>query len=196
MDAFAKAIERFDAENVRDPNLENDRGVPHPRELLYARRLTEWVLKLAPAASESLRLAARSQHLCRWMIPRETYPMTRAGYLRWRNDLKQFHAHRSAGILRESGYGPEMIEKVMDLNLKKNFPAEAESRILEDALCLAFLEFQFADLARKTAADKIINAVRKTWLKMTPAAHERALALPLGDQEKRIIQQALEGVIK
>jgi hypothetical protein len=196
MDAFAKAIERFDAENVRDPNLENDRGVPHPRELLYARRLTEWVLKLAPAASESLRLAARSQHLCRWMIPRETYPMTRAGYLRWRNDLKQFHAHRSAGILRESGYGPEMIEKVMDLNLKKNFPAEAESRILEDALCLVFLEFQFADLARKTAADKIINAVRKTWLKMTPAAHERALALPLGDQEKRIIQQALEGVIK
>jgi hypothetical protein len=196
MDAFQKAIERFDAENARDPNLESDGGVAHPRELLYARRLTEWVLKLATEASESLRLAARCQHICRWMIPRETYPMTRAGYLRWRSDLKQFHARKSAEILREAGYGEEMIEKVRALNLKKNFPAEAESRILEDALCLVFLEHQFADLARKTAGDKIINAVQKTWQKMTPAAHERALALPLGAEERRLIQKALEGVKK
>jgi hypothetical protein len=194
MDAFQKAIELFDAENARDPNLESDDGVRHPRELLYARRLTDWVLKLAPDASESLRLAARCQHICRWMIPRETYPMTRAGYLRWRNDLKQFHARKSAGILREAGCGEEMIDKVVNLNLKKNFPADSESRILEDALCLVFLEFQFADLARKTATDKIINAVQKTWRKMTPAAQERALSIPLGSEEKKLIQQALEGL--
>jgi hypothetical protein len=194
MAAFEKAIERFDAENARDPNREMEGGVHHPRELLYARRLTDWVLKLAPDASESLRLAARCQHICRWMIPRETHPMTRAGYLRWRNDLKHFHAEKSAGILREAGYGEEMIDKVRELNLKKNFPAEAESRVLEDALCLVFLEFQFADLARKTAEEKIINAVRKTWQKMTPAAHERASALPLSDAEKQLIQQALEDI--
>jgi hypothetical protein len=193
MNALEKAVALFDAENGRDPNLESDGGVRHPRELLYARRLTDWVLKLAPEASESLRLAARCQHICRWMIPRDTYPMTRAGYLRWRNDLKQFHARKSGEILRQAGYGGEMIQKVADLNLKKNFPAEAESRILEDALCLVFLEFQFADLARKTAPEKIINAVQKTWKKMTPVAHERALALPLGAEEKRIIQQALDG---
>jgi hypothetical protein len=192
MNALEKAFVRFDAENARDPNLERDGGARQPRELLYARRLTEWVLKLAPEASESLRLAARCQHICRWMIPRETYPMTRAGYLRWRNDLKQFHARKSAEILRESGYGEEMIDKVRDLNLKKNFPSEPESRILEDALCLVFLEFQFAELVRKTAEDKIINAVQKTWQKMTPAAHERALALSLGTEEKRLIQRALE----
>ena len=196
VDAFQKAIERFDAENALDPNLESDGGVRHSRELLYARRLTGWVLKLEPDAAESLRLAARCQHLCRWMIPRETYPMTRPGYLRWRNDLKQFHARKSAEILREAGYGEEMIEKVRALNLKKNFPAEAESRILEDALCLVFLEHQFADLARKTAEDKIINAVQKTWQKMTPGARERAWALPLGKEERRLIQLALEGVKK
>ena len=111
MGAFQKAIERFDEENGRDPNSEVDGGVPHPRELLYARRLTEWVLRLVPEASESLRLAARCQHICRWMIPRETYPMTRAGYLRWRNDLKQFHAKKSEAILREAGYGEEMIAR-------------------------------------------------------------------------------------
>ena len=136
MDAFQKAIEKFDAENSRDPNIEIVGGVPQPRELLYARRLTEWVLKLTPDASESLRLAARCQHLCRWMIPRDNYPMTRAGYLRWRNDLKLFHADKAGAILREAGYGDDMIGEVRDLNLKKIFPTDSDSRVLEDALCL------------------------------------------------------------
>ena len=188
---FQKAIEQFDAENARDPNMENAGGASQPREWLYARRLTDWVLRLAPEASEALRLAARCQHICRWMIPRSSQPMTRAGYLRWRNKLKQFHARKSGGILREAGYSDEMITRVQDLNLKKNFPGDPESRILEDALCLVFLEFQFADLAGKTAEDKIINAVRKTWQKMTPAARQRALLLPLGEQEKSLILRAL-----
>src|SRR5580704_7803343 len=89
--AFAAAIGRFDAENALDPNMEMADGVAHPRELLYARRLTDWVLKLAPDASETLRLAARCQHICRWTIPRNSFPMTRPGYLRWRNELKNFH---------------------------------------------------------------------------------------------------------
>ncbi len=189
--AYQKAIERFDAENALDPNVENAQGAGHPREWLYAQRLTAWVLKLAPEASEALRLAARCQHICRWMIPRASQPMTRAGYLRWRTELKQFHARKSGGILREAGYSEEMITRVQDLNLKKNFPDDPESRILEDALCLVFLEFQFADLARKTAEDKIINAVRKTWQKMTPAARERALLLPLAEKEKSLILRAL-----
>jgi hypothetical protein len=189
--AFQKAIERFDAENARDPNTEISEGANQPRELLYARRLTERVLNLAPDASEALRLAARCQHICRWMIPRNSQPMTRAGYLRWRTDLKQFHARKSGEILREAGYPDDMIARVQDLNLKKNFPADPESRILEDALCLVFLEFQFADLVRKTDEDKIINAVRKTWQKMTSVARERALLLPLGETEKSLIARAL-----
>ena len=193
MDSFQKAIERFDAENGRDPNVEIDGDVPQPRELLYARRLTEWVLRLAPEASESLRLAARCQHICRWMIPRESYPMNRAGYLRWRNDLKQFHAKKSEAILREAGYSEEMVAKVRDLNLKRNFPADAESRVLEDALCLVFLEHQLAALARKTTEEKLVNAVRKSWEKMTDTARERALALPLGPVELQLIKSALAG---
>ena len=87
-DKFAAAIARFDAENSRDPNSENGQ----PRELLYAQRLTDWVNKLCPNASEPLLLAARCQHICRWESPRENYPMTRPGYLKWRADLKKFHA--------------------------------------------------------------------------------------------------------
>ena len=96
-------MRRFDEENSRDPHFENIDGVSHPRELIYAQWLTDWVLKLCPGASEELRLAARCQHLCRWKIPRDSYPMTRPGYLKWRADLKRFHADRAGEILREVG---------------------------------------------------------------------------------------------
>jgi len=180
---------RFDAENSRDPNLENSQ----PRELLYAQRLTNWVLKLCPDASEELRLATRCQHLCRWEIPRNSYPMTRAGYLKWRADLKKFHAEKSGAILRETGYDEETIRRVQDLNLKKNFPNDPETRILEDALCLVFLEFQLTDLAAKTAEDKTINALQKSWGKMTGTARAEALKLNYGDREKTLLQRALNG---
>jgi hypothetical protein len=190
---FAAAIRRFDEENSRDPNRETSGGVSHPRELLYAQRLTDWVLRLAPEASEALRLAARCQHICRWQSPRENYPATRAGYLRWRADLKKFHAEKSGAILREVGYDAETIRRVQDLNLKKNFPADAETRTLEDALCLVFLEFQLAPLAAKSDDDKMINALQKSWTKMTEAARAEALKLDCGDREKALLQRALNG---
>ena len=188
---FAAAIRRFDEENSRDPNAESDSGIAHPRELLYARRLTDWVLKLAPAAGEELRLAARCQHLCRWQSPRSDYPMTRPGYLLWRAELKKFHAQKSGEILREVGYPEETIARVQALNLKKNFPADPASRVLEDALCLVFLEFQFADLAAKTEADKVINALQKSWKKMTPAGQAAALKLDFAPREAALLKQAL-----
>jgi len=190
---FAAALRRFDEENSRDPNSETADGVAHPRELLYAQWLTGWVLKLCPNASEELRLAARCQHLCRWKIPRDTYPMTRPGYLKWRADLKRFHAERAGEILREVGYPDSVIARVQDLNLKKNFPADPESCVLEDALCLVFLEHQLADLAAKTSDDKVITALQKSWKKMTPAAHAEALKLAYGPREKALIDAALSG---
>jgi hypothetical protein len=186
---FEAAIRRFDAENARDPNLENGR----PRELLYAHRLTGWVLQLCPDASEELRLAARCQHIRRWEIPRDSYPMTRAGYLKWRADLKIFHAQKAGEILRETGCDETVIRRVQDLNLKKNFPADPESRVLEDALCLVFLQFQLADLAGKTDEDKTINALRKSWAKMSGAGRAEALKLDFGPREKNLLQRALNG---
>jgi len=188
---FEAAIRRFDQENSRDPNFEIVQGVARPRELVYAERLTDWVLKLCPDASEVLCLAARSQHLCRWQIRRDAYPRTRAGYLKWREDLKRFHADKAGRILRELGYPEETVAKVQALNLKRNFPQDADSRVLEDALCLVFLEFQFADLAAKTEHLKMINALQKSWNKMTPAAQDRALKLPYAPREKALLERAL-----
>ena len=74
---FQAAIARIDAANSADP-----RGY----ELPYAQRLSAWVDRLSPNASEPLRLAARAQHLCRWLIPRDSYPAGRIAYLKWRED--------------------------------------------------------------------------------------------------------------
>ena len=190
-DKFAAALRHFDDENARDPNEEFVDGVPHPRELLYAQRLTDWVLRLCPDASEALRLAARCQHICRWQIPRNSYPITRAGYLKWRADLKKFHAQKAGEILREAGYNEDTVRRVQDLNLKKNFPNDPEGRVLEDALCLVFLQFQFAGLAAKTAGDKTVNALQKSWQKMTEAARAEALKLNHGPREKALLERAL-----
>jgi hypothetical protein len=174
-----------------DPNQETVNGETKPRELVYAQRLTDWILRLAPEASEELRLAARCQHIRRWESPRSDYPMTRAGYLKWRAELKKFHAQKAGEILRECGYDEPAILRVQELNLKKNFPADPEVRVLEDALCLVFLEFQLAELAGRSEEDKMVNAVRKSWEKMTEAGRAAALKLDFGEREKRIIQLAL-----
>jgi hypothetical protein len=188
---FEAALRRFDEENSRDPNLESVAGTAQPRELLYAQRLTDWVLKLQPDASEELRLAARCQHLCRWMIPRNSYPLTRVGYLQWREGLRKFHAQKAGEILRQAGYPEIVIVRVQNLNLKKDFPKDPESRVLEDALCLVFLEYQLAGLAAKTAIDKLINAIQKAWKKMTPSAQSLALKLSYSSREKQLLDQAL-----
>jgi len=188
---FEHAIRRFDQENARDPNSETANGVVRPRELVYAERLTAWVLKLSPKASEPLRLAARCQHICRWQSPRNSYPMTRPGYLQWRAELKKFHAQKSGEILRGVGYGEDVIERVQNLNLKKN-PSDPVCGVLEDALCLVFLEHQLADLASKTEDAKVIVALQKSWKKMTPAGHAEALKLNYGPRERSLIEQALQ----
>src|SRR5215813_5838168 len=92
---FDAAISGFDQANAQDPSGE---------ALLYATRMSERLDRLAPDASDVLRLAARAQHICRWMIPRDRYPMNRAGYHQWRDRLAQFHAEKAGQIMRDVGY--------------------------------------------------------------------------------------------
>ena len=191
-DRFKTAIRMFDEANSRDPNFEMVNGQALPRELSYAQWLTDWVLKLSANASEALRLAARCQHICRWEIPRNSYPLDKPGYLKWRADLKKFHADKSGKILREVGYDDSVVQRVQELNLKKNHPKDPEVCVLEDALCLVFLEHQLTPLAAKADDEKLINALQKSWKKMTPTAHAEALKLNYGEREKSLIDRALK----
>jgi hypothetical protein len=188
---FSRAIARFDQENRQDPNQVVVQGAEYPQELIYSFRLTDWVLRLHPDASEPLLLAARCQHICRWTIPRSSYEMTRAGYLRWRTELRKFHALKSEEILREVGYREEIITRVRELNLKKNLGTDPECQVLEDALCLVTLEYQLTDLVAKTEPAKMVQILQKTWKKMSPPAHAAALALSYSESEKQLLAEAL-----
>lgn len=188
---FQAAIDLIDGENSLDPHKEPDQGGEYPRELLYSKRLTRWVKQLAPNASQELLLAARGQHICRWMHPRDSYPMNRAGYLKWREGLKTFHAGKVAGILKEAGYGDEFIFRVRELIIKKNLSGHPDGRILEDALNLVFLQFQFSEFLEKKGEEKTLEVLRKTWLKISPQGRKEALTIPYKDKEMSLIQKAL-----
>lgn len=179
---FTRAIERFDALNADDP---------HGKELTYARRMTEWLMRLAPDASTEVQLAARSQHLMRWRIPRDSFPKDRIGYLRWRTTLYDFHADRAAEVLKEVGYDDVTIERVRSLIRKKDIKADPDAQLLEDVICLVFLESYFADFARDHDEEKLINILRKTWKKMSPRGHTAAMGLHLGEPERVLIARAL-----
>jgi hypothetical protein len=182
MSAYEAATAAIDRANAEDPKKV---------EVLYGQRMVDWVRALAPDASEELLLAARAQHVRRWTVPRSTYPEGRLGYLKWREGLKKFHADTLASIMKDAGYADAPIEKARSLLVRKNLAADAEGQTLEDAACLVFLQFEFAEFSAKTEPGKMVEILRKSWGKMSPAARERALKLTLGSAELELVKQAL-----
>jgi hypothetical protein len=190
---FNAAIARFDALNSEDPHTEVYNGKTYPKELLYALRMTEWLFRVEPNPSEALQLAIRSQHLRRWTIPRSDYPMDLAGYNKWRNNLRKFHADLAGQVLLEVGYDAETIDRVQFLILKRQLKIDAEVQLLEDVVCVVFLENYFLDFARQHDEEKVIDIVQKTWRKMTPRGQEIALTLPMLPEAQRLVSKALAG---
>jgi hypothetical protein len=184
---YDAACEAIDRANADDPRREEG----EPKEVLYSRRMAQWVRTLAPRASEELLLAARAQHLRRWTVPRESYPEGRTGYLRWREDLKKMHAEKAAAILAQAGYGADSIAKVRTILLRKNLATDPEGQTLEDAACLVFLEHEFAPFAAKTEEGKVVEILRKTWAKMSDAARAAAQGLPQAPREAALLAKAL-----
>ncbi len=189
---FRTAIERIDAANSEDPNREVWEGQEHPKELLYAQRMSESVENFAPDAPEVVRLAVRAQHIERWKIPRSEYPMDRQGYRRWRTDLGRFHGEKAAEILREVGYGHETIGRVQSLLRKKQLKADPDCQLLEDVICLVFLRYYFEDFAKEHSEAKLINILRRTWNKMSPRGQQAALAIELPGTLRALVERAIE----
>lgn len=189
---FDKAIAQFDALNSADPNHVVVEGKSVPKELHDALAMSRWVEALYPDASEAVKLAARCQHLCRWEIPRSSFPEGRTAYLKWRNELKKFHAEKSEEVLRFVGYDEETINAVKTINLKKQLSSNPEVQAVEDALCMVFLETQFESYLEKWDDEKVIHILRKTWGKMSQRAQDAALKLPLSERAIALIQKALD----
>lgn len=176
---YQAAITAFDQANAEDPNQEESDGNVYPKELLYAQRMSEMQERYAPEASEAVRLAVRAQHIQRWKTPRSNYPMDRNGYLLWRTGLYKFHAETAGSIMQKVGYDEEMIIRVKKILSKKGLKIHPETQLMEDVVDLVFIEHYMAGFAAQHPEydeAKWTQIIRKTWQKMSPRAHEFALA--------------------
>jgi len=192
MNRLEQTLAEFDAVNSQDPNIEMVDGKEVPKELIYSQRMTKQLHKFLPSASEALQLAVRSQHICRWKIPRSDYPMDRQGYKKWRLDLAVFHGETAGEIMAENGYDEQFVQRVKDLLLKRSLKRDDEVQALEDVVCLVFLEFYLDDFATKHDEAKLIDIIQKTWNKMSEEGHAAALKLPLSNAMLSLVTKALQ----
>jgi hypothetical protein len=186
---FVRAIAAIDAAHAQDPEKEGG----EPKELVYARRMSAWLARLVPQASESLQLAVRCQHLRRWAIPRADFPEGKVGYLRWRKEESLAHAALAGEFLAQAGYDAEAVMRVQSLIKKERIKHDAEAQVLEDVTCLVFLEYEFAPFAAKHPDDKVVDILRKTWPKMSPQGQQAALGLALAPRLRKLVEGALAG---
>ena len=193
-DRLTAVLAAIDAANADDPHAITVGGVERPKELTHAEMMTRWVRRLDPDCSEAQVIAARAHHLRRWAIPRDDFPRDRGGYLRWRTALRRQHAEDVARIMGEAGYGEADIERVQAIVRKQGLGRDPDVQVHEDALCLVFLDTQFDALIAQVDDDgKMVDILRKTEAKMSPAGLAAASELQLSPAAAALLQRALAG---
>jgi tRNAThr (cytosine32-N3)-methyltransferase len=193
MDAFARARVLIDAAHSADPHRTTD---GRPMELVYADEMEKWVARVAVDASPLLRLAARSQHLERWSVPRSSFPEGKIGYLKWRTSLYIKQAERARTLLLEAGVSASESAAVATWVSKTGLKTNPGTQALEDAACLVFLENEINAFAAQHAdypREKFVDILRKTWKKMSPRAQELARALELPPGIAALVSEAVGG---
>ena len=190
---YAVARDAIDQAHDADP-----RRLPDGRaaERVYADRMEAWVARLDPSAPPLLRLAARCQHLERWSVPRDSFPLERAGYLAWRRSLYTKQAERAKALLLGSGVPEAEAAEAANWVSKNGLKTNSGTQALEDAACLVFLENEIEAFAAQHASyprDKFVGILQKTWKKMSPAARDFALQLTLAPGIAALVKEALAG---
>ena len=191
MDAHARARELIDAAHAADPARTSD---GRAAELVYGERVEIWVARLVPDASPALLLAARSQHLERWLTPRATFPEGKVGYLTWRRSLYVKQAARARALLLEAGVASFEADDVATWVSKTGLKTNPGTQALEDAAVLVFLENEISSFAAQHAdypREKFVDILRKTWRKLSPAAQQVALTLELPPAIAALVRDAL-----
>ncbi len=187
------ALAAIDDANAADPTVVTVRDRTGPKEIIHADLVTEWVLRLRPDADEALLLAARGHHFRRWTVPRSSYPPGRAAYLRWRKDLHAQHAKELGLVLADAGYDEPTIVRVQAIVRKDGLARAGESddvQVLEDALCLVFLETQLVEIAARLDPAKLPGVITKTAHKMSGAGLAQIAHVPLGPGARRLLDEA------
>jgi hypothetical protein len=189
--AVTKAI---DAANADDPRKTVVDGAARPYEVVYSERMSARLAAMYPDASELLRIAARAQHVRRFDIPRNRYAEGRDGYNQWRKACRDHHGEIVTRLMREAGYGEDEISHVVAIVKKEQLKKNRDSQALENVVDVVFLEHYLDEFLAKYAAyddDKIVDILGKTLRKMSPKGHAAALALPMPERTRRLVEAAV-----
>jgi tRNAThr (cytosine32-N3)-methyltransferase len=190
-DAYQAARTAIDAAHGADPTLAPD---GRPAELAYADRMEEWVVRMVPHAEPILRLAARCQHLERWLVPRASFPEGKMGYLAWRRSLYVKQSERARQLLLDSGVPANEASDAALWVSKGGLKTNPGTQALEDAAVLVFLVNEIQAFAAQHAGyprEKFVDILRKTWKKMSPRAQELARGLKLDEPIAGLVAEAL-----
>lgn len=193
-----KALDLIDAAHKEDPNKIEVNGESIPYELHYARKMSNFLNLHTPNADPLLVTAARAQHFRRWETPRDSYPRTKAGYFAWRTFLKKRQAEQVQQLCVECEFSEEEAGKVAALIAKEDLKkgegkGDADAQVIEDVACLVFLDDQFDEFEKGHDEQKIIDILKKTWVKMGQRGQELALQMDLSERAKELVGKALAG---
>jgi hypothetical protein len=171
MSDLAAALAAIEAANSLDP----DQSEGTPAAQLYGQRMSAEQARLFPQASDALQIAARGQHIERWVLKRADYPQGREGYLTWRRDLARHHASRVGEIMLSAGYSPQEAESAGKMIRKEGIKRDPEVQAFEDVICFVFLKWYFAPFSATQEPDRIQRIVDKTARKMSVEGRARVL---------------------
>lgn len=191
-----KAYAAIDAANGADPHLVDVEGHKVPAALVYGQRMSEMLGRFKPQASDELKIAARGQHIERFSVPRESYPAGKAGYYRWRTDLKSVHEKRLNEILGGLGFDAAFAERVGKIVRKDKIKQDADMQALEDVAVLVFLAYELDAFLAKYPYEpaKVADILAKTWNKMSEEGHQAALALNPPQAVVDLLHQGLKAL--
>jgi hypothetical protein len=171
-------------------------GIERPREAVYAERMSACLSRLYPDASEPLRIAARAQHICRWQIPRDRYPLGRDGYNAWRTACRDHHVALTSGIMRQHGFADADIAQVAKMIRKDELKRDPGSQALENVAAVVFVEHYLAGFAAGHPdhnGAKLVGILKKTLRKMDATGHAAVRLAQLPPMAQRLVEAALAG---
>jgi hypothetical protein len=189
--AYDRARTAIEAAHAADPHRAAD---GRPAESVYAESMEAWVVRLVPEASPLLRLAARCQHLERWLVPRASFPPGKAGYFAWRKSLYAKQAERARALLSAAGVSAAEADEAATWVSKTGLRTNPGTQALEDAACLVFMENEIGAFAAQHAdypREKFVDIIRKTWRKMSAGAQQAALGLTLPPPIAALVREAV-----
>ena len=170
-DRLQTVLTAIDTANAADPTQEDGR----PAAQLYGERMTAELQRLFPDASEPLQIAARGQHIERWLLPRKDYPEGRNGYLEWRKEQGRRHGVRLADMMAEAGYSQDEQAQVGTMLRKEGIKRDPQVQALEDVICFTFLKWYFHPFAGTQSPEALEKIVIRTARKMSAEGRARVL---------------------